>query len=234
MTTPTGPRRRSGTGWTWTAADLCLLRELYPHHPTAEVAARLGRRLTAVYERAARLGLRKTPEYLASPAAHRTNGRKGMGTRFQKGLVPWNKGTHYVAGGRSAETRFRKGSLSGRAAQLLQPVGAYRVNADGYLDRKVRSDGPPQRRWQPVHRLVWIEAHGPVPADHAVCFRPGRCSTVLDDITLDALELVHRRDLMARNTVHRLPKPLAQLVQLRGALNRKIKARERALEEQDQ
>lgn len=206
------------------------MRALYPHHPTADVAVKIGRAIPAVYQCAQRLGLRKTPEYLASPAAHRTDGRKGMGTRFQKGLVPWNKGTHYVAGGRSAETRFRKGALNGRAAQLLQPVGAYRVNADGYLDRKVRADGPPQRRWQSVHRLVWIEAHGPVPANHAVCFKPGRRSTVLEEITLDALELVHRRDLMARNTVHRLPKPLAQLVQLRGALNRKINARERALE----
>jgi hypothetical protein len=81
---------------------------------------------------------------------------------------------------------------------------------------------------------VWIEAHGPVPAGHAVCFKPGRRSTVLEEITLDALDLVHRRDLMQRNSVHRLPKPLAQLVQLRGALNRKINARERAREEQDQ
>jgi hypothetical protein len=228
-----GLRRRSGTGWTWSAADLCLLRELYPHHPTAEVAARLGRRLAAVYERAARLGLRKTPEYLASPAAHRTNGRKGIGTRFQPGHATWNKGTHYVAGGRSAETRFPKGALSGRARQLLQPVGAYRINADGCLDRKVRADGPPQRRWQPVHRLVWIEAHGLVPADHVVCFLPGRRTTVLEEITLDAIELVHRRDLMKRNSVHRLPKPLAQLVQLRGALNRKINARLRARDQEN-
>jgi hypothetical protein len=33
---------------------------------------------------------------------------------------------------------------------------------------------------------------------------------------------------MARNTVHRLPKPLAQLVQLRGALTKQINKRSKA------
>lgn len=224
----TRPRRH------WSASEVARLRALYPHHPTSGIAAQLGRTLTTVYQKAAGLGLKKSAEYLASPAAHRADGRKGIGSRFRPGQTPWNKGTHFVAGGRSAETRFKRGSLSGRAAQLLQPVGAYRVNADGYLDRKVRSDGPPQKRWQAVHRLVWIETHGEPPSTHVVCFKPGRRSTVLEDITPDVLELVDRRDLMARNSVHRLPKPLAQLVQLRGALTRSINARERAREEQNQ
>lgn len=218
----------------WSADEVERLRALYPHHPTADIAAEFGRTLATVYQKAAGLGLKKSAEYLESPAAHRTDGRKGVGTRFRPGQTPWNKGTHYVSGGRSVETRFQRGQLNGRAAQLLQPVGAYRVNAGGYLDRKVRSDGPPQKRWQAVHRLVWIEAHGQPPATHVVCFKPGRRTTTLEDITPDALELVDRRDLMKRNSVHRLPKPLAQLVQLRGALNRKINARERAREEQNQ
>ena len=61
---------------------------------------------------------------------------------------------------------------------------------------------------------------------------PGRKTTDPALITLDALELVTRAELMARNTVQNLPKPLAQLVQLRGALKRQITRRARATEEQ--
>jgi hypothetical protein len=38
---------------------------------------------------------------------------------------------------------------------------------------------------------------------------------------------------MARNTLHRYPKPIAQAIQLRGALNRQINKRVRAHAEQD-
>jgi len=45
------------------------------------------------------------------------------------------------------------------------------------------------------------------------------------DIRLENLELITRRELMLRNSVHNLPKPLAQAVQLLGALNRQIRRR---------
>ncbi|WP_243470316.1 hypothetical protein [Vreelandella lionensis] len=39
------------------------------------------------------------------------------------------------------------------------------------------------------------------------------------------LELISRADLMRRNSYLNLPEPLPQIVQLRGALNRKINRR---------
>lgn len=225
MTSRSRPARKQKR---WTAEEDAVLRDLYPTTPAKVVAARLERPLPAVYARANTFGLHKAPTFLASPASGRTTGLQGRDTRFKKGMTPWNKGTHYTAGGRSAETRFKKGTLNGRAVQLIQPLGAYRVNADGYLDRKVRPDGPPQGRWKAVHRLVWIEAHGPIPTGHVVCFKPGRYTTELEKITPDALELVSRVELMSRNTLHRYPKEIALAIQLRGALVRKINARENA------
>jgi hypothetical protein len=37
------------------------------------------------------------------------------------------------------------------------------------------------RNWVAVHRLVWEQAHGPVPPGHIVVFRPGRHTTDLDE-----------------------------------------------------
>jgi len=101
---------------------------------------------------------------------------------------------------------------------------------DGYLERKVTDDPSfvPNRRWVSVHRLVWEAAHGPVPQGHAVVFLPGRRTADLASITLDGLELVSRAELMRRNSYHtRYPKEVAQLIQLKGALNRKINRRSR-------
>jgi hypothetical protein len=218
-------------GRPWTAADLAILRRDYPHQHTAELAAKLRRPLPATYARANGLGLRKSAEYLATDKSGRTfkGGKRGQVTQFKPGQTSWNKGMRYVAGGRSAETRFRKGNRP----HTWVPVGSYRINGDGYLDRKVTDNGRGPRDWIGVHRLVWIDANGPVPPGHVVVFKPGRRTTELAGITLDALELVTRQELMARNTLHRYPKPIAQAIQLRGALNRQINKRVRAHAEQD-
>lgn len=219
----------------WTEDQIAWLIALYPDVPAADVAEALQRPVGTVYARAKQLGLQKSAEFNASPASGRClpgNDSKGLNGRFRPGAAPWNKGKHWVAGGRSAETRFKSGQLNGRAAKLVLPVGTYRVNGDGYLDRKVgTTPGAPHLRWHPVHRLVWEAAHGPVPPGHVVVFKARMRTAVLEEITLDRLELVTRAELMRRNTVHNLPKPLAQLVQLRGALVRQINRRTR--EKQD-
>lgn len=209
----------------WTPEEVCWLRQAYPHVSTEQVAARLQCSVQRVYKKASDLGLTKTPEFLASPAACRLRrgGDVGKTTRFQPGQHSWNKGMRYQPGGRCAETQFKPG----QKPHTWQPVGSLRVRSDGYLERKVTDTGYPPRDWVGVHRLVWIEAHGPIPPGHAVAFRPGRRTTELDKITLDALELVTRAELMARNTVHRLPREVAELVQLRGALVRQINRREK-------
>ena len=114
--------------------------------------------------------------------------------------------------------------MTENAAKLVQPIGTLRINYDGYLDRKVSDlPGPPHRRWHPVHRLVWEAAHGPVPKGHVVVFLPGKFSNIEHEITLDRVELITRRELMRRNSVHTVQPPeLARITQLRGALARQI------------
>lgn len=202
----------------WQPWELEQLRLQYPHMQTKVIAAMLDRRVTTLYAMADQLGLAKTPEYLASPASGRTCGRQGIGSRFVKGQPSWNKGLHYQAGGRCKETQFKKGQMP----HTWQPIGTERVNADGYRDRKVTDTGYPPRDWVGIHRLMWMEAYGPIRRGYSIVFRNGDKA----DIRLDNFECLSRADLMKRNTVHNLPKPLAQLVQLRGALMRQINRRE--------
>ena len=207
----------------WSAEEDAVIRELYAVTRTVEIADRLQRKAGAVHQRARKLGVAKAREFIVALARQRTAapGHGSHATRFPKGAEPWNKGFHYEAGGRSAETRFKPGARP----HTWKPVGSYRVNADGYLDQKVSDTGYPPRDWRAVHRLVWEAANGPVPAGRVVVFKPGRHTTDPTLISLDAVECITRQELMQRNTVHNLPKPLAELVQLRGAINRQINKR---------
>ncbi len=217
----------------WNAADTAVLVARYPHEPTSTIARELRRSVTAVYGRAGLLGLTKGAEYLASPEACRLRRGDNVGAamRFKKGHVPANKGLRRPgwAAGRMKETQFKKGKRRGVAVGLYRPIGAERTSKEGYLQRKVNDDLPLQRRWRAVHVLLWEATYGPVHKGHAIAFRNGNKG----DIRLDNLECISRRELMARNTVHNLPKPLAETIQLLGALNRQIRRRTKSHEEQD-
>lgn len=216
----------------WSTADDRVLRAIYPHQSTARVAQQLRRSIAATNARADKLGLHKTSAYLASPEACRLRRGDHVGRRFwfPKGHVPANKGLrrpgYSVGRGRMQETQFKKGVRSGVAVTLWKPIGTERLSKDGYLERKVNNDLPLQARWRAVHLIRWESANGPLPPGHAIAFRNGDKT----DIRLDNLECITRRELMARNSVHNLPKPLAQTVQLLGALNRKIRRRTRDAE----
>jgi len=211
----------------WTDTEVTVLRELYPHCKTAVLAAFLGRKEGQVYQKAISIGMRKTAAYLASAESGRLMklSQTGAKTRFRKGAQPWNAGSHYVAGGRSVETRFGKNHLP----HNTRPIGSYRITKDGTLQRKIgNAKGSNSKRWRGVHELVWIEAHGPVPRGHIVVFKPGMRTAALNEITVDRVECISLAENMRRNTYHRYPQPIPQLIQLRGALQRQINRREHA------
>lgn len=217
----------------WTQAEINVLVAAYATTPTKDLARRLKRGVQKVFAKANALGLRKTHEYLSATHGERVKA-VGAKYRFAPGQKPWNAGVPGSTGQHenSRRTQFKPGVLSGRAAQLWVPVGSTRITKDGLLQRKVGTKpGPPHLRWRTVHELVWIAAHGPVPAGHIVVFRPGQRTTVEAEITLDRLELVSRAELLRRNSVHRHGPEVARLSQLKAAIQRHINRRTRAAEE---
>lgn len=217
----------------WTEAEVDILRRRFPTDDTAALAADLGRGLRAVYHKAYQIGLAKAPEVVAE-TRRRTlgEGRRSAAaraTQFKPGQTSWNAGKRYMPGGNVARGWFKPGRPA-HEARNYRPIGTHRINDEGYLERKVTDDRSiaPARRWVGVHRLVWEAAHGPVPPGHAVVFLPGRRTTELERITLDAIELVTRAELMKRNTLHRLPPEVVDLCRLRGRLRAKIKRMERS------
>lgn len=218
-------------GRPWTKRELAVIRREYPHKATKLIAATLRRPLSGVYRTANGLGVKKSAAFLASSESGRLTklNAAGVAYRYPKGHVPANAGLRRpgYAPGRMADTQFKKGRLPSEARNY-KPIGSFRICADGLLERKVTDDPKivPARRWIGVHRLVWADANGPIPEGHAVVFKPGHATTDLEKITLDVLELISRAELMRRNSYHtNYPKDIAQLIQLRGALQRQINRR---------
>lgn len=223
-------------GRPWTPVELECLRRWYATEQSETIAQALGRTVGMVYQKAHALGLRKDIEVIAQMARERTTdpNHGSRAHRIQPGSAPWNKGLPGSTGTHenSRAHHFKPGRPASEASNYL-PIGSLRMSRDGYIERKVTDDHPvPARRWVAEHRLVWEAAHGPIPADHIVIFRPGQRTTEAAQITLDRLELVSRAENMRRNSVHsRYPPELARLVQLRGALNRQINRKAREAQE---
>lgn len=212
----------------WSKADDATLRRIYPHTRTATVARQLRRTYAAICGRAKLLGLHKSAAYLASPDACRLRRGDNVGARFRfpKGHVPANKGLRRPgwSPGRMRETQFKKGGLP----RNTMPIGSTRL-CDGYVYVKVANvrHVPHTVNWLPLHILEWERVHGPLPAGHCLWFKDG------DRLHVDLanLELHTRAENMARNSVHNLPEPLAEAVQLLGALTRKLRRRTRDAEQ---
>lgn len=208
----------------WTIELVAELKRRYPHEKSAAIAQDFGCKVTAVYNKAKALNLKKTKEFLLSEQSGRMlpGDARGKPTRFKTGHQTWNTGTHFTAGGRSVDTRFKPG----HKPHKTRPVGTYRITKDGTLQQKISDlKGNNSRRWRSVHEQVWIAANGPVPSGHIVVFKTGMRTTVLDEITIDRVECISLAENLKRNTIHRLPKELADVARLKGVLQRVINKR---------
>ncbi|MBL8002858.1 MAG: HNH endonuclease [Flavobacteriales bacterium] len=223
--------RRPRKATTWTDEHDDYLRAHYATENAAAIAKQWGVNPCVVYRRAEVLGLKKSPTFLSDLAKRSGLAERGKLHGFKKGSVPANKGKKMPGHVRELvkHTWFRKGHRTWNGL----PIGSTRVNADGYLDRKVQATGYPPDDWEGVHRLVWREAHGEIPPDHVVAFKNGKRTTVEAEITLDRLELVSRTEMMRRNTVHNLPPEMKEVVQALGLLKRTINYKTRKEHEQE-
>lgn len=206
----------------WTPAEKDLLTKLYPDRPTKEICEKLKRNPSAVFGMAAKLGLEKSELFRRN---ERLSGRfnklttSGVPFRFQKGHAPANKGLRRPgwAPGRMAETQFKKGGFPVNRDPDFYVIGALRINTDGYIDMRISFDKG-SLGWRGLHLILWEDAHGPIQKSHCLRFKDGDKLNV----GLDNLVLITRADNCRRNSIHNLPAPLRDTIQLLGQLKRRI------------
>ena len=164
----------------WTQAEDDYLRKIYPEMSNEEVAMWLHRSKRAVMAHAYILGVHKSPEFAEKQF------RKGQ---FRKGQTPHNKGkSRKYWASPEAEELMEKGQFKPGECRDDNPrkrqIGHEKVYADGYV-WIITEHGRKQK-----HRVVWEQAHGPIPPDHCVKFKDGNRM----NCSLDNLYLVSRAD----------------------------------------
>jgi hypothetical protein len=124
--------QRMGGVHHWTDEEMTALAKRYPDEYTKDIARDLGLSITQVSQKAYLMGLKKCDAFnaheLLVKKERASTHAAFKATRFQHGAIPWNKGKHFDAGGRSAETRFKKGGIS----LEHQPINPSR-DCDGLL-----------------------------------------------------------------------------------------------------
>ena len=196
-----------------------LMALLYPHAMPGQMQALLGIGHTAIASKAQSMGLKKTPETLTKISRASNEKRRAADeeayfrSKFQPGLVPWNKGKKTGVGGGS--TSYTKGN----APSTTLPLGASRWRAS-HNNILIKVAQP--NIWRLAHHIAWEQAHGkPLPPGHVVRFNDGNPSNLHPD-NLTAISRTKLSSITSPMFNGALHPQLRHLITLRGALTRAI------------
>ena len=136
--------------------------------------------------------------------------------QFVKGMTPWNKGKDFNPGGRSVQTRFKKGLKPPK----YQEIGTIAKHKDGYSFIKLA-----EHKWQLYQRYVWEKSrHEKLKKNQTVIFLDG------DRINFDPANLaaISRKELAVINHENLMTSGDAELSKTGVLIARlKIKVREK-------
>lgn len=198
----------------WTETEDEYLKEHFSDRQTQHIANKLSRSYTSVANHARTLGLKKSAAYISSEAAGRQNLLSaGVKHRFKKGHQSWNKGKSYCAGGRSKETRFKKG----RKPHNTRQDGAISIRSDK-SGRKYKYVRISEAKWQLLQRVIWERENGKIEKGMIVAFKDGDTM----NCNIENLELISRKENMKRNTIHNYPSEIKQAIRTISKLKKTI------------
>lgn len=119
-----------------------------------------------------------------------------------------------------APTMFKKGQKS----HNKKPIGYISRRLDKRTGLEYSWIKVGENTWQLYHRVLWEEAHGPIPRGHMVVFRDGNNR----NLTIENLELITMAENAKRNSLwNNYPEDVAKNMLLIGALNRRIRNMEK-------
>lgn len=227
----------------WSEAERNLLKQLYNTPATvAQIGQQLGRSTSAVAGQARWLGI-TTPAHIIRQRANcwtedasaalreqypnaisnaelaQRFGRTVRAVTDKARLLRLYKTPETLAAIRHNQSARKAGTPPIDAL----PIGSLRTLSNGTLEQKYsHATGDRQQRWRAVHHIVWEQAHGAIPAGHVVRFRKGQRTAVLEEITIERLELVSRAENLHRNHPRSYSPALARLIPIKSAITRQV------------
>lgn len=205
----------------WTNIEIKILKALYPDTQGIEIASLLKCSLCRIYNRANKMGLRKSLEFKESELSGRITKLLILGAefRFQKDQTPFNKGLtwdEYMSPEKQQEsfkTTFQKGHLPHNTKSDGEI--SLRVDSRGYQYKHIRTS---VGVWKHLHVHNWEKENGPVPEGFIVVFK----SADKMNCEVSNLELITREENMVRNSIQRYPADLQLAMKSLKKLNYQI------------
>ena len=192
--------------------------ELYPNHSSKYIAELLGVSITKVYNTAWAANVKKSAEYMLTPESGRII-EPSVANQFKPGHTPHNKGKQISAEiyEKVAPTMFKRGNKP----HNTKPNGTINIRADksGRLYQYIKIK---DCQWELLQRHVWTQANGEIPAGSVVIFLDGNYL----NCELNNLQVISRRENMARNTIQRYPAELQEVMKLTCKLKRKTNGKQ--------
>jgi hypothetical protein len=192
--------------------------ELYPDHSSKYIAELLGVTISKVYNTAWGAKVKKSAEYMLTPASGRII-EPSIPNQFKPGHTPHNKGKQMDAEiyKKVAPTMFKKGNKPANT----KPVGTINIRLDTqgrpYQYIKIKDS-----HWELLQRHVWTKANGEIPRGSVVIFLDGNYL----NCDISNLQVISRRENMARNTIQRYPAELQEVMKLTSKLKRKTNGKQ--------
>ena len=192
--------------------------DLYPHHSTKYIAELLGVSISKVYNTAWDAKVKKSAQYMLTPESGRII-EPSVANQFKPGHTPHNKGKQISAEiyEKVAPTMFKRGNKP----HNTKPNGTINVRADtqGRLYQYIKIK---DCQWELLQRHVWTQANGEIPPGSVVIFLDGNYL----NCELNNLQVISRRENMARNTIQRYPAELQEVMKLTSKLKRKTNGKQ--------
>lgn len=141
---------------------------------------------------------------------------------FKKGQPSHNKGkklTEFMSAEgieNSKKHRFKTGSIPHNALpDYAETVQIHNKSGKKYILIKI----PGARKLKLKHVYLWENHYKKkVPSKHNIIFKDGNTQ----NLEIENLECVSNIELMARNTMHRFPQEMREIIQLKGCVTRQI------------
>jgi hypothetical protein len=148
-------------------------------------------------------------------------------SRIKYGHVPSNKGKTWDELGIPQETRERMLTTAFKKSQKCHNELSDGVITTRHNHKERKS--PPYKwirlakgKWEMLHVHNWKKIHGEVPAGHIIVFKDGNSM----NCEPDNLEKITLEENMKRNTIHRYPTELKEIIRLTNKLERTLKKKQ--------
>lgn len=203
-----------------TSAEVQEILKLYPNTKTAQIAKLYNISVAHVYKTAQRYGVKKSVDFMSSPASGRIQRGQCLSptTQFKKGHIPackgqriesmmkkqekienwrknlWKKGNKPHSTAKDGEVRWREG------------VGYYFIRHD-------------ENDWEFYHRYLWKQKYGEIPEGHNIVFKDGNQKNCV----IENLECLSNMELGEKNRITKYPVDLRRLIITNNKLLKEIK-----------